>query len=48
MPNVKCIAWEFDGLNFVGFNHRKEILKYLTFEDGDFVPDVEKYFYLHD
>jgi hypothetical protein len=49
IPNVKCIAWNFDGSNFVGstdwvFSINKEDLKRLIFENGDAIPDVESYF----
>jgi hypothetical protein len=48
---VKCIAWNFDGSNFVGsnswyFNINEDDLKRLRFENGDVIPDVESYFYL--
>jgi hypothetical protein len=38
----KCIAWNFDGSNFV--NGNKENLKKLKFENGDTIPDVESFF----
>jgi hypothetical protein len=46
---VKCIAWNFDGSNFIGskmwgFSVDKNNLKKLRFEDGDAIPDVESYF----
>jgi hypothetical protein len=41
---VKCIAWNFDGFNFVSFKDKKEDLKSLKFENGDVIPDVESYF----
>jgi hypothetical protein len=44
IPNVKCIAWNFDGSNFVSYKDRKEDLKWLRFENGDIIPDVESYF----
>jgi hypothetical protein len=44
MPNVKCIAWNFDGSNFVGGEDKREDLKRLRFENGDTFPDVENYF----
>jgi hypothetical protein len=44
IPNVKCIAWNFDGFNFVS---RKEDLKGLRFENGDIIPDVESYFFIN-
>jgi hypothetical protein len=46
IPNVKCIAWNFDGSNFVSDEWKKEDLKSLRFENGDVIPDVESYFYL--
>jgi hypothetical protein len=47
--NVKCIAWNFDGSNFIGseywnFSVDKDDLKSLRFENGDTIPDVESYF----
>jgi hypothetical protein len=44
VPNVRCIAWNFDGSNFVSNEDKKEDLKRLTFENGDIIPDVESYF----
>jgi hypothetical protein len=44
VPNVKCIAWNFDGSNFVIWRDKKEVLKRLRFENGDIIPDVESYF----
>jgi hypothetical protein len=49
ISNVKCIAWNFDGSNFIGstmwnFSIDKNDLKRLRFENGDAVPDVESYF----
>jgi hypothetical protein len=41
IPTVKCIAWNFDGSNFVS---KKEDLKRLRFENGNVIPDVESYF----
>jgi hypothetical protein len=41
---VKCVAWNFDGSNFVRWDDKKENLKELTFENGDIVPNVESYF----
>jgi hypothetical protein len=38
IPNVKCIGWNFNGSNM------REELKQLSFENGDVIPDVEKYF----
>jgi hypothetical protein len=38
---VKCIAWNFDGSNFVSKN--KDLNK-LKFENGDIIPNVESYF----
>jgi hypothetical protein len=37
VPNVKCIAWNFDGSNI--WNSEK-----LKFENGDIIPNVESYF----
>jgi hypothetical protein len=45
MPNVKCIAWNFDGSKFVSWNDKKEDFKRLRFENGDAIPDVESYFF---
>jgi hypothetical protein len=44
VPNVKCIAWNFDGSNFVSNGDTKEELNILRFENGDAIPDVESYF----
>jgi hypothetical protein len=44
IPDVKCIAWNFDVSNMVGFHDKKEDLKKLRFENGDTIPDVESYF----
>jgi hypothetical protein len=49
IPNVKCIAWNFDGSNFIGstwwnFDINKDDLRRLRFENGDAIPDVESYF----
>jgi hypothetical protein len=44
MPNVKCIAWDFDGSNIVGDNDKNDDLKKLRFENGDIIPNVENYF----
>jgi hypothetical protein len=44
IPNVKCIAWNFDGSNFVSIGDKKEDLKRLRLENGDAIPDVESYF----
>jgi hypothetical protein len=41
---VKCIAWNFDGSNFVSWEDKKEELKRLIFENGDVIPDVKRYF----
>jgi hypothetical protein len=41
---VKCIAWNFDGSNFVEFGGREDDLKKLRFENGDIISDVESYF----
>jgi hypothetical protein len=43
---VKCIAWNFDGSNFVRYEDKKKSLKRLRFENGDIIPDVESYFKL--
>jgi hypothetical protein len=41
---VKCIAWNFDGSNFVFLFDDHKDLKELRFESGDIIPDVESYF----
>jgi hypothetical protein len=41
IPNVKC---NFDKLNFVNLDDKKEDLKKLRFENGDTIPDVKSYF----
>jgi hypothetical protein len=38
---VKCIAWNFDGSNFV---EKYDDLKRLRFKNGDTIPNVESYF----
>jgi hypothetical protein len=38
---VKCIAWNFDGLNF---GYRDDDLNELRFINGDIVPNVDSYF----
>jgi hypothetical protein len=45
IPNVKCIAWNFDGSNFVSEEDKDDTLKKLRFENGDTIPNVESYFY---
>jgi hypothetical protein len=45
---VKCIAWNFDGLNVVDmYGDKDEDLNGLRFENGDIIPNVESYFYLY-
>jgi hypothetical protein len=44
IPNVKCIAWNFDGSNFVSWRDKKEDLERLRFENGDIITDVDSYF----
>jgi hypothetical protein len=44
-PNVKCIAYNFDGSNFVGYYDRNDDLKKLRFENGDIILDVKSYFF---
>jgi hypothetical protein len=44
IPKVKCIAWNFDGSNFVRKWDKVEDLKKLRFENGDTIPNVESYF----
>jgi hypothetical protein len=44
IPNVKCIAWNFDGSNVVGDGDDDEDLNRLRFENGDIIPNVESYF----
>jgi hypothetical protein len=42
IPNVKCIAWNFDGPNVVRKNGgKKEDLNRLRFENGDIIPHME-------
>jgi hypothetical protein len=48
IPNVKCIAWNFDGSNFVSRGGEKEDLKKLRFENGNTIPNVEDYFFHFD
>jgi hypothetical protein len=42
IPNVKCIAWNFDGSNVVGNDDENEDLNPLRY----IIPNVESYFYL--
>jgi hypothetical protein len=44
IPNVKCIAWNFDGSNIVGYDDKKEDLNELRFKNGDIIPNMESYF----
>jgi hypothetical protein len=45
IPNVKCIAWNFDGSNVVRrYVDKDEDLNRLRFENGDIIPNVESYF----
>jgi hypothetical protein len=44
MPSVKCIAWNFDGSNFMSRYDEKKDLKKLRFENGGIVPNIESYF----
>jgi hypothetical protein len=44
MPDVKCIAWKFNGSNFVSYNDWKRELNKLRFENGKAVPEVWNYF----
>jgi hypothetical protein len=44
---MKCIAWNFDGSNFVGRLDKKENLKGLRFENGDVIPDVESHIWTY-
>jgi hypothetical protein len=41
--HVKCIAWNFDGSNFVNFGERIN-LEIIRFEDGDTIPNIKNYF----
>jgi hypothetical protein len=45
---VKCIAWNFDGSNFVRWEDEDEALKKLRFENGDTIPNVDSYFVVND
>jgi hypothetical protein len=44
MPDVNCIAWNFDGSNFVDRDDKKDDLKKLRFENENAIPDVNSYF----
>jgi hypothetical protein len=44
VPNVRFIAWNFDGSNFVSNGKKNENLERLKFENGDAIPNVEDYF----
>jgi hypothetical protein len=44
IPNIKCIAWNFDGSNVVGYYDKNDDLKKLRFENGDTILDVKSYF----
>jgi hypothetical protein len=49
IPNVKCVAWNFDGSNVVDmYSGKKEDLNQLRFENGDIIPNVESYFVFSD
>jgi hypothetical protein len=41
---VKCIAWNFNGWDFVSYEDKDDDLEKLRFENGDTIPDVESYF----
>jgi hypothetical protein len=47
IPNVKCIAWNFDGSNIVRDDDENEDLKKLRFENGDVIPNMDSYFFLN-
>jgi hypothetical protein len=44
IPKVKCIAWNFNGSNFVSWDDKKKDLQKLKFENGDTIRNVESYF----
>jgi hypothetical protein len=44
IPDVKCIAWTFDGSGFVSWDDEDGELRKLRFENGDAVPNVQTYF----
>jgi hypothetical protein len=44
VSNVKCIAYNFDGSNFVSRFDENNDLKRLTFKNGDIIPEVGSYF----
>jgi hypothetical protein len=47
IPNVKCIAWNFDGSNVVEMcGGKKEDFDQLKFENKNIIPNVGNYFYL--
>jgi hypothetical protein len=48
IPNVKCIAWDFDGSNFVRSKDKDKKLKRLRFENRRKIPNVESYFVTND
>jgi hypothetical protein len=41
IPNVKYIAWNFDGSNIVELLDKNKDLKMLGFENGDIIPNVK-------
>jgi hypothetical protein len=45
---VKCIVWNFDGLNFITDKDKAEDLKKLRFENGDIIQNIESYFAIDD
>jgi hypothetical protein len=45
IPNVKYIAWNFDGSNVVEDYDENDDLNKLRFENGDIILDVESYFW---
>jgi hypothetical protein len=45
IPSVKCIAWNFDGSNFVSERDKNEDFRKLRFENGDTILDMKSYFF---
>jgi hypothetical protein len=41
---VKCVAYNFDGSNFIDRDDEDEGLENLKFENGDVIPNVNDYF----
>jgi hypothetical protein len=45
IPSVKCIAWNFDGSNFVSDENKDDDLKRLRFKNRNTIQNVKKYYF---